>query len=74
MNAQPPPLPVAGLSLPRSAELLARPAELLARLPEDGAAPEGEPPRSALAAGAGFAGWDAIGAALVGAGAGTDET
>jgi hypothetical protein len=69
MNAQPPPPLVAGLPLPRSAELLARPAEPLARLPEDGAAPEGDPPRSALGAGAG--GWDTT---LVGAGAGTEET
>jgi hypothetical protein len=35
-NAHPPPLPVAGLPLSRS-------AELLARLPEDGAA-AGDPP------------------------------
>jgi len=65
MNAQPPPPLVAGLPLPRPAELLARP-------PEDGTAPEGDPPRSAL--GAGAAGWDAAGTALVGTGAGTDET
>ena len=69
-NAQPPPLLVVGLSLPRS-------AELLARLPEDGSAADDPPEYSALAAGAGFAdegGWVATGAALVGTGAGTDET
>ncbi len=68
-NAQPPPLPEAGLPLPRS-------TELLGRLP-DGSPAEGNPPEPALAAGAGLAGgagWDATGAALVGDGAGTDET
>ena len=68
-NAQPPPLLGAGLPLPRS-------AELLAKLPEAGAA-EGDPPKFALAAGPGLAGgsgWVVTGAALVGAGAGTDET
>ena len=43
-NAQPPPLPVAGLPLPRS-------AELLGRLP-DGSPADGNPPEPALAAGA----------------------
>ena len=72
MNAQPPPLLVDGLPLPRSAELLAR---LLARLPDGGATAD-DPPEPALAAGTGLAGgggWDAAGAALVGVGAGTDE-
>ena len=62
-------MPAAGLPLPRS-------AELLGKLPEGGAA-EGDPPEPALTAGAGLAGgagWDTTGAALVGAGAGTDET
>jgi len=61
---------VAGLSLPRS-------AELLARLPEDGSAADDPPEYSALATGAGAAdggGWVATGAELVGTGAGTDET
>ena len=69
-NAQPPPLPVVGLPLARS-------AELLARLPEDGAAAGDPPEYSALAAGVGLVGggaWVATVAALVGAGAGTDET
>jgi hypothetical protein len=69
-NAQPPPVLAAGLPLPRS-------AELLAKLPDGGAA-EGDPPEPALTAGAGLAdggGWDTTaGAALVGGGAGTDET
>jgi hypothetical protein len=68
-NAQPPPLPAAGLPLPTS-------PGLPVRLPDGGAAAD-DPPEPALTAGAGFAGgggWDATGAALVGAGAGTDET
>jgi hypothetical protein len=73
-NAQPPPLPVAGLPLPRFAELLGRPPD---GSPADGSPADGNPPEPALAAGAGLAGgagWDAIGTALVGDGAGTDET
>ncbi len=78
-NAQPPPLLAAGLPLPRS-------TELLAKLPEAGAAEgdppkfalaAGDPPKFALATGPGLAGggcWGATGAALVGAGTGTDET
>ena len=68
-NAQPPPVLGAGLPLPRSAELLGKPPE--------GDPAEGDPPKFALAAGpgpAGGIGWVATGAALVGAGAGTDET
>ena len=71
-NAQPPPLPVAGLPLARSAELLAEARPKTAR------GSGGDPPEySALAAGAGLAGGGRLGttvAALVGAGAGTDET
>ena len=78
-NAQPPPLPAAGLPLPTT-------VGLPVKLP-DGGATAGDPPEFALTAGAGLAGWDATGAAvacgggwdatgaaLVGAGAGTDET
>jgi len=67
MNAQPPPLLVEGLPLPRS-------AELLARLPEDGTAAD-DPPEYPLPTGAGLGGgvWVTTGT-LVGAGAGTDET
>ena len=64
-NAHPPPLLVAGL-----------PAGLPVRLPCGGAT-VGEPPELTLTAGAGLAdagGWDTTGAALVGDGAGTDET
>jgi hypothetical protein len=63
-NAQPPLLLVAG-PLPES-------AELPVKLP--GGAMAGDPPEPALAAGAGLADGDAAGAALVGVGAGTDET
>ena len=68
-NAQPPPLLVAGLPLPKSAELPDR--------PPDGGATADDSPETPLATGPGLAdggGWDAAGAALVGAGAGTDET
>jgi hypothetical protein len=68
-NAQPPPLPAAGLPLPRS-------AELPDRLPGGGAR-RGDPPEFVLTAGAGLAdggGWDTTGAALAGDGTGTDET
>jgi hypothetical protein len=68
-NAHPPPVLAAGLPLPRPAELLGKPPE--------GDPPEGDPPKFALATGPGLAGgtgWVATGAALVGAGAGTDET
>jgi hypothetical protein len=62
-NAQPPPVLAAGLPLPTS-------AGLPAKLP-DGGATAGDPPEPPLTAGAG---WDTTGAALVGGGAGTDET
>ena len=68
-NAQPPPLLAAGLPLPTT-------AGLPVRLPDGGATAD-DPPELALTAGAGLAGgsgWDATGAALVGTGAGTDET
>ena len=68
-NAQPPPLLAAGLPLPTF-------AGLPVRLP-DGGARTGDPPEPPLTAGAGLvggAGWDTTGAALVGGGAGTDET
>jgi hypothetical protein len=68
-NAQPPPLLAAGLPLPTT-------AGLPVRLPDGGATAD-DPPEFALTAGAGLAGgsgWDATGAALVGTGAGTDET
>jgi len=64
---------VAGLPLPTTAGL---PAGLPVRLPCGGAT-VGEPPELTLTAGAGLAGagcWDTTGAALVGDGAGTDET
>jgi hypothetical protein len=67
-NAQPPLLLVLGLPLPKS-------AELPERSPDGGATADGSP-EVALAAGGGFAGaggWDTTGAALVGAGAGTEE-
>ncbi len=68
-NAQPPLLLAAGLPLPTT-------AGLPVRLPDGGATAD-DPPEFALTAGArlaGGSGWDATGAALVGAGAGTDET
>jgi hypothetical protein len=67
-NAHPLLLLVVGLPLPSSTEL--------PRLPDGGATAD-DPPEPALTAGAGLAGgsgWDVAGAALVGAGAGTDDT
>ena len=73
-NAQPAAMLVAGLPLPTTAGL---PAGLPVQAARGGAT-VGEP-RRARADGRGRAGrrgggWDATGAALVGAGAGTDET
>ncbi len=67
-NAQPPLLLVAGPPLPES-------GELPVKLP--GGATVSDPPEPGLTAGAGLAvgaGWAVAGAALVGVGAGTDET